>query len=256
MRMDLTGRVYAVSGGGSGIGRATVELLRSRGGDVAAVDRDRARLEEVAAACGAFALVADVGDEEAVRAAFAAIDARFGRLDGALSNAGIARVEGLLHTETAASWDEVIRVNLRGTFLFAREALARMVEAGRGSLVCTSSVVSTAAIGGGTNAYTASKGAIAALVRQLAVDYGPLGIRINAVAPGATDTPLMWDTTPPDQVEPIRHIIDAAVPLGRLGSPLDVAQTVAWLLSDEAAYVTGVELLVDGGTNAKSTLPV
>jgi NAD(P)-dependent dehydrogenase (short-subunit alcohol dehydrogenase family) len=118
--MDLTGRVYAVSGGGSGIGRATVELLRSRGGEVAAIDRDRARVEEVATACGALALVADVGDEEAVRAAFAKIDKRFGRLDGALSNAGIARVEGLLHTETAASWDEVIRVNLRGTFLVAR----------------------------------------------------------------------------------------------------------------------------------------
>ena len=254
--MELSGRVFAVSGGGSGIGRSTVELLRSRGADVAALDRDRARVEEVAATCGALALVADVSDEEAVRAAFTTIDQRFGRLDGALSNAGIARVEGLLHTESAASWDEVIRVNLRGTFLFAREALARMVKGGRGSLVCTSSVVSTAAIAGGTNAYTASKGAITALVRQLAVDYGPLGIRINAVAPGATDTPLMWDTTPPDQVEPVRQIINGAVPMGRLGSPLDVAHVVVWLLSDEAAYVTGVELLVDGGTNAKSTLPV
>ena len=83
-----------------------------------------------------------------------------------------------------------------------------------------------------------------------------MGIRINAVAPGATDTPLMWDTTPPDQVEPIRQIINAAVPMARLGSPMDVAHAVAWLLSDEAAYVTGAELLVDGGTNAKSTLPV
>ena len=254
--MDLAGRVYAVSGGGSGIGRATVELLRARGGEVAAIDRDRGRVEEVAAACGALPLIADVSDEDAVRSAFAAIDERFGRLDGALSNAGIARVEGLMHAETAALWDEVIGVNLRGTFLVAREALARMAKVGRGSLVCTSSVVATAAIIGGTNAYTASKGAISALVRQLAVDYGPLGIRVNAVAPGATETPLMWDTTPPDQVEPTRQIIHGAVPLGRLAWPKDVAEAVVWLLSDDAAYVTGVELLVDGGTNAKSTLPV
>ncbi len=254
--MDLTGRVYAVSGGGSGIGRATVELLRSRGAEVAFIERDQRRAEDVARSCGALGLVADVGDEDAVRAAFSQIDDRFGKLDGALSNAGIARVEGLLHDERTASWNEVIGTNLQGTFVFAREALIRMAKAGRGSLVCTSSVVATAAIAGGTNAYTASKGAIAALVRQLAVDYGPLGIRVNAVAPGATDTPLMWDTTAPDQIEPVRKIIHDSVPLGRLARPIDVAYAVAWLLSDEAAYVTGVELLVDGGTNAKSTLPV
>jgi NAD(P)-dependent dehydrogenase (short-subunit alcohol dehydrogenase family) len=254
--MDLTGRVYAVSGAGSGIGRATVERLRSLGAGVAAVDRDRPRVEAVAADCGALAVVADVGDEAAVHAAFAAIDARFGRLDGALSNAGVARVEGLLHAEEAATWDEVIRINLRGTFLFSRAVLQRLAPVGRGSLVCTSSVVSTAAIPGGTNAYTASKGAISALVRQLAVDYGPLGIRVNAVAPGATETPLMWDTTPPEEVEPIRRIIHDAVPNGRLILPGEVAAAVAWLLSDESSGVSGVELLVDGGTNARSTLPV
>ena len=130
------------------------------------------------------------------------------------------------------------------------------MKAGRGSIVCTSSVVSTAAIAGGANAYTASKGAISALVRQLSVDYGPYDIRVNAVAPGATETPLMWDTTPPDQVEPIRKIIQGAVPNRRLILPTEVANAVVWLLSDDSAGVSGVELLVDGGTNAKSTLPV
>lgn len=254
--MDLKDRVYAVSGGGSGIGRATVELLRSKGAQVAAIDWDRGRVEQVAAGCGALPLVADVRDEEAVRAAFAAIDAEFGRLDGALSNAGVARVEGLMHAEAAATWDDIIRINLRGTFLVVRATLERLMNAGQGSIVCTSSVVSTAAIAGGANAYTASKGAISALVRQLSVDYGPHNIRVNAVAPGATETPLMWDTTPPDQVEPIRRIINDAVPNGRLILPSEVASAVVWLLSDEAAGVSGVELLVDGGTNAKSTLPV
>ena len=254
--MDLKDRVYAVSGGGSGIGRATVELLRSMGAQVAAIDWDSKRAEDVAAACGALPLVADVGDEVAVRAAFATIDAHFGRLDGILSNAGVARVEGLMHGETAATWDDIIRINLRGTFLVVRAALERLMKAGRGSIVCTSSVVSTAAIAGGANAYTASKGAISALVRQLSVDYGPYDIRVNAVAPGATETPLMWDTTPPDQVEPIRKIIQGAVPNRRLILPSEVANAVVWLLSDDSAGVSGVELLVDGGTNAKSTLPV
>ena len=254
--MAIEDRVYAVSGGGSGIGRATVELLRSRGAQVAAIDRDRGRLEAVAAGCGALALVADVSDEEQVRAAFAAIDARFGRLDGVLSNAGIVRDEGPMHAESAAAWDEVIRVNLRGTFLVVRAALERMMKAGHGSVVCTTSIVATAAIPGGTNAYTASKGAINALVRQLAVDYGPHNIRVNAVAPGATDTPLMWDTTPPDQVEPIRRIIHDVTPNGRLIDPGEVAAAAAWLLSDEASGISGVELRVDGGTTAKSPLPV
>jgi len=112
------------------------------------------------------------------------------------------------------------------------------------------------AIVGGTNAYTASKGAILSLVRQLAADLGPYKIRVNSVSPGATETPLMWDTTLPEQVEPIRRIIDAAVPLGRIGLPEEMANAVVWLLSDEASYVSGAEFIVDGATTAKSTLPV
>jgi NAD(P)-dependent dehydrogenase (short-subunit alcohol dehydrogenase family) len=249
-------RAYVVTGGGSGIGRATALLLRQRGAQVAVIDCDCLKAEAVAQECGAIPIVANVADESQVIDAFAAVAHQFGRLDGLLSNAGIARVEGPLHEEPASIWDEVVGVNLRGTFLVLREGLKLMVPHRRGSIVCTASVVSTAAIAGFTTAYTASKGAISALVRQVAVDYAPLGIRVNSVAPGATDTALMWDTTPPSEVESTREIIDRAVPLGRLGDPTEVANAVVWLMSDEAAYVTGVELLVDGGTNAKSTLPV
>jgi len=249
-------RAYVVTGGGSGIGRATARLLCQRGARVAVIDCDRVKAEAVAQECGAIPIVADVADESQIVDAFASVTREFGRLDGLLSNAGIARVEGPLHEEPTSTWDEVVGVNLRGTFLVLREGLKLMVPQRSGAIVCTASVVSTAAIAGFTTAYTASKGAISALVRQVAVDYAPLGIRVNSVAPGATDTPLMWDTTPPNEIESTTAVIQRAVPLGRLGDPTEVANAVVWLLSDDAAYVTGVELLVDGGTNAKSTLPV
>ncbi len=255
--MDFARRVIVVTGGASGMGRATVELLRQRGAEVAIVDWDYARAAEVAAECGAVAFRADVGDEALMTAAFAAVDRRFGRIDGCYSNAGVARVERLIHEEPAEIWDEVIRVNLRGTFLAVRETMKRLVEqGGPGAIVCTSSAMAEAAIPGGTNAYTASKGAINALVRQVAVDYASRRIRINAVAPGAIDTPLMWDTTPAERVAGMRETIDREVPLGKIGRPIDIAGCVAWLLSDEAAYVTGAVFRVDGGVAAKLPLSV
>jgi NAD(P)-dependent dehydrogenase (short-subunit alcohol dehydrogenase family) len=126
----------------------------------------------------------------------------------------------------------------------------------RGSIVCTSSAVARVAIPGGTNAYTASKGAINALVRQVAVDYAPFGIRINAVAPGAIDTPLMWATTPAEQLEGMRATIDKEVPLRRIGRPEEIAKAVAWLLSDDASYATGAVYHVDGGAAAQMVLSV
>jgi NAD(P)-dependent dehydrogenase (short-subunit alcohol dehydrogenase family) len=257
MTMDLTGRAYVVTGGTSGIGRSTAEVLTARGARVAIIGRKPERAAEVERTCGAIPFVADVGDEEQMLATWAKIDERLGPIDGLLSNAGIAIPEGLIHTESAETWDLVVRTNLRGTFLNVREGAKRLIARGKGgSIVCTSSVVAGNAIVGGTNAYTATKGAILALVRQLAVDYGQYGIRVNSISPGATETPLMWDTTPPDQIGPIRKILSDAVPLGRIGEPVECGYAVAWLLSDEASYVTGAELLVDGGVNAKSTLPV
>jgi NAD(P)-dependent dehydrogenase (short-subunit alcohol dehydrogenase family) len=255
--MDFAGRVIVVSGGASGMGRATVELLLERSARVALIDWNRKEAEAAASSANARAYIADVSDEGQVRAAFAAIDRDFGPIHGVFSNAGVARVEGLIHEEEAQTWDEVISINLRGTFLVVREAMKRFVaQNGPAAIVCTSSCVAKLAIPGGTNAYTASKGAVEALIRQVAVDYAPRRIRINAVAPGAIDTPLMWATTPDEQVAEIRKTIDREVPLGQIGRPIDVARCVAYLLSDEAAYVTGATFLVDGGVGAKMVLSV
>lgn len=244
-----------VTGGLSGMGRATAELLRAEGAAVAVIDRREAPADDPLERDGALVLRADVGDEEQVRDAFDEVAARLGRIHGVFSNAGVARPEAPIHEESLDGWSEVIAVNLTGTFLVVREAVRRMLPAG-GAIVCTSSAMASLAIPGGTNAYTASKGAINALVRQVAVDYARRGVRINAIAPGAIDTPLMWATTPPAELARMRETIDGEVPMGRIGSPLDVARAVTWLLSDAAAYVTGAVYHVDGGASARMILSV
>jgi NAD(P)-dependent dehydrogenase (short-subunit alcohol dehydrogenase family) len=255
--MDFAGRVVVVSGGATGMGRATVELLLERGARVALIDWNRNEAEAIARSENFGAYVADVSNEEQVQSAFSAIDRDFGRIHGLFSNAGVARTEALLHEESAQRWDEIMAINLRGTFLVVREAMKRFVAQNEpAAIVCTSSCMAKLAIPGGTNAYTASKGAIEALVRQVAVDYAPRRIRINAVAPGAIDTPLMWATTPVEQQSEMRQTIDTEVPLGKIGQPVDIAHCVAYLLSDEAAYVTGATFTIDGGVGAKMVLSV
>jgi len=239
------------------MGRATVELLLERGARVALIDWNEKEAQAAARSNQLQAYAADVSNETQVQAAFAAIDRDFGPIHALFSNAGVARVEALIHEESVQKWDEVIGINLRGTFLVVREAMKRFVAQNEpAAIVCTSSCVAKLAIPGGTNAYTASKGAIEALVRQVAVDYAPRRIRINAVAPGAIDTPLMWATVPEPEVAAMRETIDAEVPLGKIGQPADIARCVAYLLSDEAAYVTGATFLIDGGVGAKMVLSV
>ena len=196
--MDFAGRAIVITGGASGMGAAAAELLCAGNARVAIVDWDLDLAHEVARRVGARAYGADIGDEAEVRRALEAIDREVGPIDGWFSNAGILRMEQPLHDERVETWDEVIRVNLRGTFLIVREAIRRFVAQRRpGAIVCTSSCVARQAIAGGSYAYTASKGAIEAFVRQVAVDYAAQGIRVNAIAPGAIETPLMWGNTPP-----------------------------------------------------------
>jgi len=253
--------LVVVTGAASGIGAATAGLAAARGHAVALLDRDGAAVEVAAQAlrdAGARALgvACDVADERAVDDAFATAVARLGPLRGVVASAGIDR-GGLLHELGAAAWDELIAVNLRGAFLTCRAALRCFLDAGAGgAIVCVSSPFALVAAPGGTGAYSASKGGVCALVRSLAVDYGPHGIRVNAILPGPTETPLMWANVSEDEVAATRETVRHEVPLGRLAEPDEPARAALWLISGEAAYVTGAQLACDGGVLAKASISV
>ena len=206
---------------------------------------------------GAIPFIADIRDEAAMGRAFDGIFEHWSRLDGVVANAGLNIHEGLVHQLSTDIWEQVMATDMRGTFLTVREALARMVPSGRGgSIVCVSSVMAHGGIPGGGTAYTAAKAGVESFVRSVAVDYAGYGIRCNALAPGATETEMMWVTVPPEEVEGMRDILHREIPLGRLGTPTDIGNAIAWLLSDDAAYITGTTLLVDGGVRARLILSV
>jgi NAD(P)-dependent dehydrogenase (short-subunit alcohol dehydrogenase family) len=245
--MTFAGRVGLVAGAGSGIGRATARLLAERGGAVVAADVDRAAAEETAAlvrAAGGRAEGAgcDVTRAEDVEAALAAARRAFGRLDVVVNCAGILRVAPLEAT-SQREWEEVLAVNLTGAFLLTRAALRVLREGGGGAIV---HVASRAAIRAkeGHGAYAASKAGILQLTQMAAVEGAPHGIRVNCVCPGFIDTPM---TRRGYDIEAAIAAWNAVCPLGRPGTPEDVARAMLFLASDDAAFITGVALPVDGG---------
>lgn len=249
-----------ITGGGSGIGRALSLLCAARGDLIAVLDKNgdaAARTAEEAGLDRALGLPCDVTSEDQVERAFAAIDARFGPPYGLLANAGID-TGGAIHELPLETWRLVLETNLTGVFLTCKHALKRMVTAKRpASIVCTSSP--TAFVGlsaGGAGAYSATKAGIGALVRCMAVDYARFGIRVNSIVPGATETPLIWSNVAPDQIPSMRERVKEEVPLRRLADPEEPARGVAWLLSEESSYVTGSNLVCDGGILAKACISV
>ena len=255
--MELTGQVVVLTGGTSGIGRATVDVLLEKGAEVALIARNPEKAARVAAETGAVPFIADITDEAAMVRAYDEIWARWGRIDGVVANAGLNIHEGLIHQLSTEVWEQVMATDMRGTFFTVREALSRMVAAGLGgSIVCISSVMAHGGIPIGGTAYTAAKAGVESFVRIVAVDYAGYGIRVNALAPGAIETEMMWVTTPPEEIDATRDILHREIPLGRLGTPRDIGNGVAWLLSDESAYVTGTTIMIDGGARARLILSV
>lgn len=250
-----------VTGAASGIGAATALLAAERGVSLLLLDRDSERLAAVAEAArhaGAgpvFSASMDVTDAEQLETGVQAGCESVGVPTAAVCCAGVDR-GGSTHLATDADFDFVVDINLRGTFMTCRSFARRLIdESLTGSAVCISSIAASVGLPAGTAAYSASKGGVSAMVRSLAVEYGASGIRFNAIAPGATETPLMWaNVADADRAEVRRRVCDV-VPLGRLAQPRELAYAALWLLSAEAAYVTGSELVVDGGILATSVLP-
>lgn len=249
-----------ITGSGSGIGAASAELLAGRGERLVLADLHADTLEAVADRCreagspGVQVEVVDVTDASRVEAAVAAGVEAFGAVDRLVTSAGIDR-GAPAHEMTEENWDQVVDINLKGTFLAIRAVLARLIEEEKpGSIVCVSSIAAQVGLDEAA-AYCASKGGVSAMVRALAIEYAAHGVRINAIAPGATETPLMWANVGDDELQEVRGVVDDVVPMGRLAKPVEQAQVVAWLLSDEASYVTGSVLVSDGGVVSASVLP-
>jgi NAD(P)-dependent dehydrogenase (short-subunit alcohol dehydrogenase family) len=244
----LDGKVCLVTGGGSGIGAATAVAMATAGASAVVIAGRRKELgEDVAAACrgqGAEGLFVrtDVSVEEDVAALIAQVLHRFGRLDVAFNNAGHQEGRQPLANQSLETFDEVFGVNTRAVFLCLRHQLPVMAEQGKGAIVVNASVSGIRNPNAGLALYSASKAASISLVRSAAMEYGPQGVRVNAVAPGrvATDMMLNSGVGTPDT-------IGLALPVRRMGRPEEVANTVMWLASDDASYVTGAILPADGG---------
>ncbi|MDH4170861.1 MAG: SDR family oxidoreductase [Acidimicrobiia bacterium] len=244
------GRVALITGAASGIGQATAVRLASEGATIAALDRDETGLAttaELVAATGAtLQLVAcDIGDEQAVGRAVANVVDAHQRIDTLINLAGILR-SCHSHEVTLEEWNEVITVNLTGTFLMTREALPHLLER-RGNIVMAAS---TSALAGHPwmLPYAASKGAILAMTHTLAVEYARRGLRVNAVAPGGITTPMAANVRLPEDAD--FSLLDRISPVDEFRGPETVAATIAFLASDDAAHVNGEVVRVDGATLA------
>lgn len=257
MTVDLTqrlrDRVAIITGGASGIGLATAHRFAAEGARVVIADLDAATGQRAADEVGGVFRTVDVADEASVNALFDGVAAELGAVDIAFNNAGISPADDdSIETTELPAWDRVQDVNLKSVYLCSRAALRHMVPVGRGSIINTASFV--ALLGSATSqiSYTASKGGVLAMTRELGVQFARQGIRVNALCPGPVNTPLLQELFAKDPERAQRRLVH--VPVGRFAEPEEMAAAVAFLASDDASFITATAFVVDGGiTNAYVT---
>lgn len=252
----VSGKVAVVTGGALGIGRSACLLLGREGAAVAVTDildrEGREVAEEIRSAGGTAGYWhLDVSDEAEVAAVFRGVKERFGKIDVLVNNAGISGVNKPTDEITEPEWDRLMAVNVKGVFFGTKHAVPYLKAAGRGSIINLSSIYGIVG-GGDVPPYHASKGAVRLMTKNDALLYAPFRIRVNSIHPGFIWTPMVENylRAGPGEFEELRKAVDAKHPIGSMGEPDDIGWAVVYLASEEAKFVTGAELVIDGGYTA------
>jgi NAD(P)-dependent dehydrogenase (short-subunit alcohol dehydrogenase family) len=244
----LDGKVCVITGAASGIGRETAALFRSEGATVVGVDlTDGFDGVDLALAC-------DVADEDAVPAMYSRAREACGKLDVLFNNAGISPNDDASVLDTSLeAWQRVQDVNLKSVFLCCKYGIPHLLENGGGSVINTASFVAVMGAATSQISYTASKGAVLALSRELGVEFGRVGVRVNALCPGPVNTPLLQELFAKDPEKAARRLVH--LPMGRFAEPREIANAALFLASDESSYITASTFLVDGGLSGAYVTP-
>jgi NAD(P)-dependent dehydrogenase (short-subunit alcohol dehydrogenase family) len=244
----LDGKVCVITGAASGIGAETAALFKAEGATVAGVDlRDDSPGVDLALAC-------DVSDEDAVRSMYARVREAFGRIDVLFNNAGISPADDASVLDTSLeAWERVQAVNTRSVFLCCKHGIPHLLESGGGSVINTASFVAVTGSATSQISYTASKGAVLAMSREMGVEFARQGVRVNALCPGPVNTPLLQELFAKDPEKAARRLVH--VPPGRFAEARDIAAAALFLASDESAYVNASTFLVDGGLSGAYVTP-
>ena len=243
----LDGKVCVITGAASGIGAESARVFRQEGAKVVGVDL-------VAGAEGDLAIEADVSDEEQVRALYRRTRDEYGRIDVLYNNAGINPTDDSSVLETSAeAWQRVQDVNVRSVFLCCKHGIPHLLEAGGGSVINTASFVAVMGAAVSQISYTASKGAVLSMSREMGVEFARRGVRVNALCPGPVNTPLLQELFAKDPEKAARRLVH--LPMGRFAEASEIAAAAVFLASDESSYVTASTFMVDGGLSGAYVTP-